>query len=95
MLRLIGLAVSLLAGLTACRQPVAGPAGTQIETDHARGYASQAPLESLYLLTARGDYVLSSPPPGVEVSLGSKVLRRVGWADAAEAPGTASIDGSN
>jgi hypothetical protein len=32
MLRVFGLTVSLLAGLTACQQPIAGLAGTHIET---------------------------------------------------------------
>ena len=38
--------------------------------------------------------MLSDPPPGVEISLGSKQVRRVGWDEAVEAPGRASIDGS-
>jgi hypothetical protein len=42
-----------------------------------------------------GDYVLSNPPPGVEISLGSKQVRRVGWDDGAQAPGGAAIDGSD
>ena len=94
MLRLFGLTASLLAGLTGCQQPIAGLAGAHIETSRARGDAAQPQFDPQYLLTARGDYVLSDPPPGVEISLGSKQVRRVGWDEAVEAPGRASIDGS-
>jgi hypothetical protein len=95
MLRVLGLTVSLLAGLTACQQPITGPAGTRIDT--GRIPVSSAPLQfdPQYLLSMRGDYVLSHPPPGVEISLGSKQVRRVGWDDAAKAPGRAAIDGSD
>jgi hypothetical protein len=95
MLRVFGLTVSLLAGLTACQQPITDPAGTRVDTTHVP--VSSAPLQSdpQYLLTMPGDYVLSNPPPGVEISLGSKQVRRVGWDDAAQAPGGAAIDGSD
>jgi hypothetical protein len=92
MLRLFGLTVSLLAGLTGCQQPIAGPAGTHLETSRANATPPQ--FDPQYLLTTRGDYVLSNPPPGVEISLGSKQVRRVGWDDAVNASGRASIDGS-
>ena len=85
MLRLFGLTVSLLASLTGCQQPIAGPAGTHVETGRANALPPQ--FDPQYLLTARGDYVLSNPPPGVEISFGSKQVRRVGWDDAVEAPG--------
>jgi hypothetical protein len=37
--------------------------------------------------------VLSNPPPGIEISFGSKEVRRVG--EAVEAQGRASIDGAD
>jgi hypothetical protein len=93
MLRMFGLTVTLLAGLAACQQPNTGPAETQIGTARIPGSAATLQPDPQYLLTTRGDYVLSNPPPGVEISLGSKQVRRVGWDDAVEVPGSASIDG--
>ena len=89
--RMLALAVSLLAGLTACQQPVAGPAESQIGSSGAQGNASPLLLDSQYVLTTRGGYVLSIPPPGVQISVGSKLVRR---ADAADVPGKV-VDGSN
>jgi hypothetical protein len=78
MLRMFGLTVSLLAGLTGCQQPITGPAGTQIDTTRIPGSAATLRPDPQYLLTTRSDYVLSNPPPGIEISLGSKEVRRVG-----------------
>ena len=89
--RMLALAVSLLAGLTACQQPITGPAESQIGSSGARGNASSSALDSQYVLTTRGGYVLSSPPPGLQISVGSKLVRR---ADAADVPGKV-VDGSN
>ena len=94
MLRMFGLTATLLAGLTACQQPVTGPAGAQ-DTFRIRGSAATLPFDPQYLLTTRGDYVLSNPPPGAEISLGSKQVRRVGWNDAVAAQGSASVDGTD
>ena len=65
MLRLL-VTATVLAGLTACQQSLV---------------SSQGAPDPSYLLTSRGDYVLSNPPPGIEVSLGSKTVRRVGRQD--------------
>jgi hypothetical protein len=94
MLHLFGLTVSLLAGLTACQQPITDPAGTPADTTRIPGSAATLQPDPQFLLTTRGDYVLSNPPPGVETSLGSKQVRRVGWGNAVEAAGGASMDGS-
>jgi hypothetical protein len=91
-LRPFGLTVSFLVGLTACQQPITGPTGTQVDTSRIPGSAATLQIDPQYLLTTRGDYVLSSPPAGVEISLGSKQVRRVGWNDAAAAQGSASVD---
>jgi hypothetical protein len=95
MLRMFSFTVSLLAGLTCCQQPSTGPAGTQIDATRIPGSAATLRRDPQYLLTTRGDYVLSDPPPGIEISLGSKEVRRVGWNDAVEAQGRASIDRSD
>jgi len=92
MLRLFGLTVCLLTGVTGCQQPIAGSPETYFETRRAKAAPPQ--FDPQYLLTARGDYVLSDPPPGIEISSGSKQVRRVGWEDAVDAPGKAS-DGPN
>jgi hypothetical protein len=95
LLRVFGLIVSLLASLTACQQPFTGPAETRIDT--SRTPVTPAPLQSdpQYLLTMRGDYVLSNAPPGVEISLGSKQVRGSVGAMPVEAPGRAAIDSSD
>jgi hypothetical protein len=90
-LRLFGLTVSLLAGLTGCQQPIVGPAGPRLEASRANAAPHQ--FDPQYLLTTGGDYVLSNPPPGIEISFGSKEVRRVG--EAVEAQGRASIDGAD
>jgi hypothetical protein len=87
--------VTLLAGLTACQQPITGPAGTQVDTLRIPGSAAALQSDPQYLLTTRGDYVLSNPPPGVEISFGSKQVRPVGWNDAVEAESSALIDGTD
>jgi len=81
MLRLLALTAALLAGLSACQQR--GHAETQIEVGDASGNAPPPPLDSNYLLTPSGGYVLSSPPPGAEITVGSKLVRR---ADSGDAP---------
>ena len=95
MLHMFGLTATLLAGLSACQQAITGPAGTQLDTTRIPGSAATLHSDPQYLLTTRGDYVLSNPPPGVEISFGSKQVRRVGWNDAVEAQGSASIDGTD
>jgi hypothetical protein len=95
MLRLFGLTVSLLAGLTACQQSISGPAGSEVDSSRIPGSAATLQLDPQYLLTTRGDYVLSTPPPGAEISVGSKQVRRVGWNDAVAAQGSASADGTD
>jgi hypothetical protein len=58
-------------GRLACAAvPVLGLAACQILPDSAVG--NGAP----FVLTSSGGYVLSDAPPGIEVSLGSKLLRR-------------------
>ena len=84
MFRLFGLTISLLAGLTACQRPNTDPAGAHVESTRAPSSAATFRSDPQYLLTARGDYVLSNPPPGVEIGLGSKLVRRV---DAVETVG--------
>jgi hypothetical protein len=93
MLRLFALTVSLLAGLTACQQPISGPAGSQVDSSRIPGSAATLQVDPQYLLTTRGDYVLSDPPPGAEISVGSKQVRRVGWDNAVAAQVGASVDG--
>jgi hypothetical protein len=93
MLRAFASTACLLAALTACQQPIAGPARTPIETTHTPGSAGALQSDPQYLLTTRGDYVLSHSPPGVEISLGSKQVRRVGWHDPVEVPARISVDG--
>ena len=95
MLRMFGLTVTLLAGLTACQQSITGPAGTQLNTLRIPDSAATLQSDPQYLLTTRGDYALSNPPPGVEISFGSKQVRRVGWNDAVAAQGSASVDGTD
>jgi hypothetical protein len=65
MLRLM-ITVTVLADLMACQQSPVSSTGR---------------ADRQYLLTSRGAYVLSKPPPGIEVSVGSKVVRRVGLQD--------------
>jgi hypothetical protein len=79
MLRLIAVTAALLAGLGACQQH--GPAEPQIEVGNARGNASPSSLDSNYLLTPSGAYVLSNPPPGAEITVGSKLVRRADGGD--------------
>jgi hypothetical protein len=79
MLRLVAVTAALLAGLGACQQH--GPAGTQIGVVDTRR-ASPPPLDSNYLLTPSGGYVLSSPPPGAQITVGSKLVRRADGGDA-------------
>jgi hypothetical protein len=93
MLRLFALTLCILSGLAGCQQPIARSAGTGLETARAKGAPAQP--DPQYLLNAREGYVLSNPPPGLEVRFGSKRLRRVGWDDAGEAAGKASNDGSD
>jgi hypothetical protein len=93
MLRLFGLTVCLLTGLTGCQLPIAGSPGTYLET--GRATAAPPQFDPQYLLTARGDYVLSDPPPGIEISFGSKQVRRVGWEDAVDVPGRVRAPGQN
>jgi hypothetical protein len=84
MLRLVAVTAAVLAGLGACQQH--GPAEAQTEVGDARDNASPHSLDSNYLLTSRGAYVLSTPPPGAQISLGSKLVRR---ADGGDAPAEA------
>jgi hypothetical protein len=79
MLRLVAVTAALLAGLGACQQH--GPADPQIEVGDARDNASPRSLDSSYLLTPSGVYVLSNPPPGAQITVGSKLVRRADESD--------------
>jgi hypothetical protein len=79
MLRLVAVSVALLAGLGACQQR--GPAENQIEAGDARGNASLLSLDSSYLRSPSGAYVRSNPPPGAQITVGSKLVRRADGGD--------------
>ena len=76
MLRLVTVTAALLVGLGACQQ---GPANPQIDVGEASANASR---DTNYLLASGGGYVLSSPPPGAEITVGSKLVRRADGGDA-------------
>jgi hypothetical protein len=82
MLRLVAVTAALLTGLGACQQ---GPAKPQIDVGEASANASRAPLDTNYLVASGGGYVLSSPPPGAEITVGSKLVRRADGGDPAAA----------
>jgi hypothetical protein len=60
---------------------------------HTPGSGGALQSDPQYLLTTRGDYVLSHSPLRVEISLGSKQVRRVGWHNPVEVPARISVDG--
>jgi len=81
--RRLAVTAAVLAGLGACQQ---GPANLKIDGGEVSANASTQSLDTSYLLASGGAYVLSSPPPGAEISVGSKLVRR---ADSGDAPAEA------
>jgi hypothetical protein len=59
----LALSAGLVLGLASCQIPP----------------GSVADDGAPFVLTTSGGYVLSDAAPGIEVSLGSKLLRRAGW----------------
>jgi hypothetical protein len=80
MQRLLAVTAAVLAGLSACQQQ--GPADTQIGVGEASANASPQSLDTNYLLASGGGYVLSTPPPGTEITVGWKLVRRADGGDA-------------
>lgn len=95
MLRLCVTTLCLLAGLTACQQPTAGPTAIRVETNRGAGDAAPPQPDPQYLLTANREYVLSSAAQGVEVRFASKLVHPVGWQNATDAPSTESSQGQD